>query len=140
MGTYRFEGPKKEKEIPSGWRGIGCLLIIILPVISYSAAVELLKVNSIYVPFARAMPSLFGPITVPPLLWQISSLIPLWNWLRGINNLGANLVIGFIVLVILSGIVSVIYATMYRAVAPSRYGPTDAPPPKRSKGRQKCSR
>ena len=33
-------------------------------------------------------------------------------------------------IVILGGIFSLVYAVMYRAVAPSRYGPMDAPPPK----------
>ena len=33
-------------------------------------------------------------------------------------------------LLILSGLFSVIYAVMYRMVAPPKYGATDAPPPK----------
>ena len=130
MGSYRFVKPKKEKVIPAGWRGIGCLLMLIFPVVSYFAAVELLKVDSIRFIFARAVPGLFGAFPIHPLLWRISALIPLWRWLQSINNLRVNLLFGAIIVLILSGIVSVIYSIMYRAVAPPKYGPQDAPPSK----------
>ncbi len=137
--SYRFEAPKPKKEMPAGWRGIGCFLIVIFPVVSYFAAIELLNVDSIHSFFVRAMPGLFGAIPIHPLLKRITSLTPLWDWLRSINNLGVNLVFGAVITLILSGIVSVVYGIMYRAVAPSKYGPTDAPPQKRSK-RQKYNR
>jgi hypothetical protein len=139
--SYRFEAPKPKKEMPAGWRGIGCFLIMIFPVVSYFAAVDLLKnVDSIHTFFVRALPGLLGPISIHPLLRRITSLAPLWDELRSINNLGANLVLGVVILLILSGIVSVIYGIMYRTIAPSKYGPTDAPPQKRRKGPKKYSR
>lgn len=134
--SYRFQEPKQKKEMPAGWRGIGCLLILIFPIVSYFAAIELLKADSIYALFARALPGLFGAIPIHPLLWRVTALVPLWNWLRSINNLNVNLVFGAIILLILSGIVSVLYGIMYRAVAPSKRGPTDAPPQKRSKNKK----
>lgn len=134
--SYRFQEPKPKKELPAGWRGIGCLLMLIFPVVSYFAAIELLKVNSIYALFMRAMPGFFGAIPIHSLLWRVTALVPLWNWLRSINNLAVNLVFGAIVLLILTGIVSVLYGIMYRAVAPARLGPTDAPPQKRSKNKK----
>ena len=33
-------------------------------------------------------------------------------------------------MLLIGGVISVIYALMYRFIGPSRYGPTDAPPPK----------
>ena len=136
MGSYRFE-QKKEKVTPAGWRGIGCLLMIILPVVSYFGAEALLKVSSIRAIFASAMPGLFGRIGIHPLLRRVTSLTPVWTWLYSIEDLGVNLVLGIVILVILSGIISVLYGVMYGAVRPSKYGPTDAPPPKRSKKSKK---
>ena len=140
MGSYRFVKPKEDKGMPSGWRGIGCLLMIILPIFSYFAAVALLEVDSIRGVFASAMPGLFGRVTIPRFLLYVTSLNPVWVWLQSINNLWVNLVFGIIILVVLSGIIGIFYSIMYNAMRPAKYGPTDAPPPKRRKGKQKYSR
>lgn len=138
MSNYRFSKPKKEKVMPAGWRGIGCIFMIILPVISYMAAVFLLtEVESIRNTFMRAMPSFFGTIPIHPLLLRVTSLNFLWIWIRNHPGLPAYLVLGTIILIALSGIIGVLYGFMYRAVAPSKYGPTDAPPQKRPRGKSK---
>ncbi len=132
MGTYRFEDKRrqKKKEIPSGWRGIGCLLMLILPVFSYLAAIQLLRIDAVYRLFYRMSPGLFGAPSLHPYLWKLKGITSLLNTIYSWTNLEVNLVVGVIVLIALSGIISVIYGFMYRAVAPPKYGPTDAPPPK----------
>ncbi len=139
--SYSFEKPKKKKEVSSGWRGIGCVLMILLPAVSYFAAeYMLLHTAPVRNIFLKATPALFGTVSIPPVLLRMTTLNPLWVWLRGQNNLMVELLFGAIILIALSGLVAMIYGFMYRAVAPSKYGPMDAPPPKRRGKRKKYSR
>ncbi len=135
MGTYRFDDARKEKkkEMPAGWRGIGCLLMMILPVFSYLAAIQLLRIESVYRLFYRMSPGLFGAPSLHPYLWKLKGLTSVLNTIHSWTNLEANLVVGVLVLIVFSVIIGIVYGFMYRAVAPPKYGPTDAPPPKRRK-------
>ena len=132
MGTYRFDDDvHKKKELPAGQRGIGCLLIILLPPISYAAAIILLKITEIRNFFGRVSPALFGTPSIPKLLWKIRSINPFLRMISSWSNLEVNLLFGLIILLALSGIIALVYSIMYKTVNPSRYGPTDAPPSKR---------
>lgn len=139
--SYSFEKPKEKKEMPSGWRGIGCVFMVMLPVLSYMTAVYLLtEVDSVRNLFARTMPGFFGTIPIHPLLYRITTFNFLWVWIRNSPGLPGYLVLGAVILIFLTGFVSMIYAFMYRAVAPSKYGPTDAPPQKIRGKRKKYNR
>jgi len=140
MGSYSFEKPKKKKELSAGWRGIGCLLMIFLPVVSYYGAFLLLKMPAIGSVFAGAMPKLYISIPLPSALYKITFMTGLWRWVETQNTLLVSFILGSLILVLLFTFVSAIYSIMYRAVAPPKYGPTDAPPQKRRKGPRKYSR
>ena len=131
MGNYRFNDDlHKKKQLPAGQRGIGCMLLLLLPIISYVGAVELLKIKTIQSIVYRISPTLFGAPSIPKILWKVKSINPFLNEVYSWTNLEANLLVALFLLLILSGVIGVIYAIMYRAVAPSRYGPQDAPPPR----------
>ena len=133
MGSYQFDDSMhEEKPAPAGERGIGCIMALLLPVISYVGAAELLKnVEDIRHAFYRISPSLFGAPNIPSFLWKIKSINPLVQEIYSWTDLGANLLLGLVILLVLSGVVGVVYAITYRAVAPPRYGRLDAPPSKR---------
>lgn len=135
MGNYRFEETKKKRgETSAGWRGIGCLLMIFLPIVAYYGGFLLLRdVEGLDKFWYGIAPGLFGKIAIPGLLLRIKSLLPLWQFLYDIDNLSLYIAFGSIILFVLSGIVGIIYSIMHSAVMPSRYGPMDAPPPKRRK-------
>lgn len=131
MGNYRFDDDlHKEKQLPAAWRGIGCLLMVLLPIVSYVAAVELLKTPEVRNLFYKVNPALLGPPSLPGILWEVGTLHGLLNMIYSWNNLEANLILALLILLVLSGIIGSVYAIAYRTVAPSRYGPLDAPPPK----------
>ena len=132
MGNYRFDDNlHKEKPLPAGWRGVGCLIILLLPIIAYAAAVTLLQeIDAVKIWLIQVSPSLFGAPSLPRFLWEIKVIRPLLNEILTWKNLEVNLLFAFVLLIPLSGIVNMIYGLMYRAVAPPRYGPKDAPPPK----------
>ena len=130
MGRYRDtikEVDQIERQPHPIWRGIGCLMIIIVPILSFAAA-------SLSMPFflnRGLVPNqlLFTP-QVPDWLWYAPVLAQIIQFLFGRFAIFATLLLTFVYSVILGGIFSLMYATMYRAVAPSRYGAMDAPPPR----------
>lgn len=130
MGRYREtvkQANTGTRGTPPIWRGIGCLLLIIVPVVSYAAA-------DVTMPFFLSrglVPQelLFTPQT-PDFLRISPLLVQVFQFLFGRYAIFATLGLTFIYIIFLAGILTVVYAFMYRMAAPSRYGPMDAPPPK----------
>jgi len=119
MGRYnkyeqqRQAGPKTNQIHPI-WQGIGCLLLIIIPVISYAGAVVLVNenLNRHWLP---APSMLLQTVTIPVLDIDVPHLY-------------ANLVVALLLALLGFALVTMMYAALYSAVGPSRYGPLDAPP------------
>lgn len=130
MGKYKSSVSHKgtqPKQAPPIWRGIGCLLIILVPVLAYATA-ELtfpFFLNLGLVP--RDL--LFTP-RVPDWLWLAPMLAQIVQTLIGRYAFLAILILTFIYILFIGTIISILYAFMYRIAAPSRYGPLDAPPPR----------
>jgi hypothetical protein len=130
MGRYR----DTIKEADQGfdrphpiWRGIGCAMMIIVPILSYAAA-------EVFMPFflkRGLVPQqlLFTP-TLPTWVWYAPGLARIIQFLFGRYAIFATLILTFVFILLLGGVFSFIYALIYRSMAPSRYGPMDAPPPK----------
>jgi hypothetical protein len=115
------------KQPPAIWRGIGCLLIIIVPVLSYAAA----ELSIDYFIAQRLVPrELLITPQVPDWLWLAPVLARIVQAVIGRRAFLAILVLTFVYILFLSGIFSVLYAYMYRLAAPKKYGPLDAPPPR----------
>ena len=129
MGRYRETVKQKQKATgpPPIWRGIGCMLIFLVPVISYAAADVSMPffLNRGLVP--REL--LFTP-QAPDWLQISPALVQVFNFLFRRYGILATLGLTFIYIIFITGILSVIYALLYRMTAPSRYGPMDAPPPR----------
>ena len=109
------------------WRGIGCFIIIIVPVLSYAAASLMLP----YLLSRGLVPSdlLFTPQT-PDWLWLLPVVAQIYQFLFGRYAIVATLMLTFLFILIIGGGFSVLYAVMYRIFGPKRYGPLDAPPVK----------
>jgi hypothetical protein len=107
--------PKAPWKIHPIWQGIGCVMMVIIPLVSYAGSVMLIEANNKnnWFPFPREF---YGPASNPYLYAEI-----------GVTVLFS--MFGYLVFVIL-------YTIMYRLWGPPRYGPTDAPPPKRTKGKR----
>ena len=134
MGNYKFDdNVHKKKQLPAGQRGIGCILILLLPIVSYVAAMTLLQGEEVRRVFYRVSPKLFGAPNIPKLLWKVDAIIPLLNKIYSWTDLEANILLGLLILLLLSGVIGVIYAVMYKAVAPARRDP----PPTRRKSSKK---
>lgn len=130
MGYAGRKYKKQEEERPWNvhpiWRGIGCIFIILMPIIAWAAADLFMQTNQTF--------------NLPPLLYQQVS-IPLANWqpinvvISAIDELLSkmHLTYGIILftllfLIIGYGLLSIIYGIIYRLVGPPRYSKVDARP------------
>lgn len=130
MGKYSSYSRKKEKPRNLGvhpvMRGIGCIMMIIVPILSYGIAILLVNYGA-----SQGWPiprSWYGPPAIHPLLLRMQGLRPIWDFLVQQNNLIANLVFTVIIIIIIGGIMSIIYGYIYTLFGPPKYGPTDVPP------------
>ncbi len=133
MGKYSTfthkETSKKSREPHEIWRGLGCLMILIIPAISIAASS--LTVNYLSSPGFRIIPrQLLGKPRLPDFVYKSDGLVTIFTPITTIEDFYAIAVVSFFYMLIIGGVISVIYAAVYSAVGPSRYGPTDAPPPK----------
>lgn len=127
MGKYtqfQRKSPPKRKMHPI-WRGIGCILLVIAPLFSYGLTV--LAVPSILPRFPY---QLKGPMNFP--LWVYRSPITSWygNFMHSFHNPWVNIITFIIILLVVTGITSLVYTMLYQLVGPARYTTVDAPPSK----------
>jgi len=128
MGKYQ-SGVKREEPRSTGphpiWRGIGCLLIVLVPIISFAAA-------DLTMPFFRDRGLVPRELLTTPQTPDWLSLVPpvaqAYQFLFARPGILATLALTFIYIIFIGGIMSVVYAFMYQIAAPSRYGSMDAPP------------
>jgi hypothetical protein len=107
-------------------RGIGCILIVVVPILAYGAAVLLVNYGA-----SKGWPippTWYGRPEIPALLWKLKGLEPLLQFIQAQNNLEANLLFTVALTVLIGGVMSMIYGYMYSLFGPPRYGPQDEPP------------
>ena len=135
MGQYSFTPPKKKpEEVSEAWRGIGCILIIVVPIISWFSGTQL--VNYALTHHMSIPPELLGRPGLPDIINRSYGLRVVFGPLAQTQNLYANLLAALICLIVISSLTSLIYAVVARIMNPDSYGPTDAPPPKRKLARK----
>jgi len=138
MGKYTiYKRPehKRRGEVHPIWRGIGCLLIIIVPLISYAGAVLLVNYG-----LSQGWPipaEWLGYIKFPDWVWQIPFLAGIARPIANFSHPIAILAFFVVILLLLTGFSSTVYAFIYRCLGPPRYSALDAPP---SRHRSKSSK
>jgi len=127
MGKYdkfnpRASAAQRPWEIHPIWQGIGCLLMVMIPVMAYAGAVLLVQANVSqgWVPISA---ELAQPVNIP----NVGSF----------EYLFANLLVAAILAMLGFGVLVAIYSLVYRAVGPSRLGPLDADPIRRKTKRSR---
>lgn len=131
MGKYR-SGTKKasmpnRNTVNPYMRGIGCVLMLVVPAFSYLAGDLLAAQGFGYQIIPREW---YGYMSIPPALANFSGLNVVAGLLARVPHLPATLALAVVVLILLGGIISVVFGYMYSIFAPSKYGPYDVPPPR----------
>lgn len=95
------------------WRGIGCVLMLLIPIMAYAGAILLVQANlqQGWVPLPA---SLLRSITIP--------------YLGDVEHLGANLAVAVLLSFIGFALLSFFYSIFYRIMNPDPLGPLDAKP------------
>jgi len=78
----------------------------------------------------QSNPALMGHITINPLLHQLRGLQGFWSFVERQDRLGANLILTIALIMIIGGLMAIVYGYIYAMFGPSRFGPTDVPPPR----------
>jgi hypothetical protein len=110
------------------WRGIGCALCILIPIMSWYGSVLFMQ-NNRWVPLPA---DLTKPILIPYTKQaQVDQYIGVINNALGGSGINYGYLFFTVVIMFLGfGLLSIIYGAMYRVAGPPRYGPFDAPPEK----------
>ena len=131
MGKYTSSAikrkPPKTNEPHYIWQGLGCLISILVAVISMAAGqltVDYLIKNKFEIPA-----EMLGSPTLPNLVTRSSGLTSLFGWITQIDNFYAVALATLVFMILIGGFASLLYTFAYRFVAPPRYGPQDIPPP-----------
>ena len=114
--------PERPWKIHPIWRGIGCLMLILLPIMAYAGAVILVRANA----DQRWLP-------VPRELAQTVA-IPV---IGSISNFYAVVIVTVLLMIIGFGVITLLYSILYSMIGPPRLGPLDAPPVRRSPPKKK---
>ena len=114
-GAYASQSPPKERPyaIHPVWRGIGCILIVLIPILAYAGATLLVQAN-------RER----GWFPIPPMFSRAVEL-PVFG---SVPYLYANLAAGVVLALAIFVILTIVYAFFYRLAGPPALGPTDASP------------
>lgn len=131
MGKYSSVKKKeviRDRSPHAIWRGIGCMMFILIPILSIAIGVELVNygvANKWRIPYQLmgypAMPDFFR---LSNAIWAATAPI------RGIENFYAYAVAALVITLILGAIISIAYSFVFQIMGPPRYGPTDVPPVK----------
>ena len=110
------------------WRGIGCLMILLMPIISMALAYETINYG-----LEKKWPiphQLLGFPKMPQIFYDVPVLRQLTYPIRQIDDFYAYALATLVYMMVVGGVISVLYALVYSVIGPPRYGPFDAPPPK----------
>ena len=131
MGKYssnsRRQAAPPRNRIPPAVRGIGCIMMVLIPVLAYGTAVLLVNGPARRLPIP---PTWFGAPQLPAIMYQLQGLSGITAFLTAQNNLTANLVFAVAITAVFYGVMTIVYGYIYNMLGPSKYGPTDVPPPR----------
>ncbi len=131
MGKYNYFQKEKQavnKGIHPVWRGIGCLIMIITPIISVAASMVLLNFGK-----SQKWPFLYelgGYFRFSDIFYQIPTVMKIANYISSIADFKALLLFFVVFLMLFSSVFALINAILYRMFGPPRYSALDAPAPR----------
>jgi hypothetical protein len=129
MGKYaKYQRkPPKKRGLHPIWRGIGCILIIIVPLLAFG--MMLVSVPPI-IATGKVPYQLLGRVHFPDWAFKVRIVAGIASYISSIDNLWMNIITFFVMLLLLTAVASLLYSLIYTLVGPARYSAQDAPPPK----------
>ncbi len=123
---YQRKVEERPWKINPIWRGIGCFLILIVPIMAWIAATMFMESGQTVIRSAE----MNKPIVITrSQIQEIDQVINAINrYTISHNIVGGQIFFTVIFLVVGYGLLAFLYAVLYRLVGPPRYGPFDVPP------------
>ncbi len=125
----------KKQEIAPIWRGIGCILFVIVPALSYLFTT--LAVPPI-VATGQVPPEIMAPIKFPPWTTKVFVISDITAYLGSIEGLWLKVIIFFVILLLLVAVASLIYTMVQSIAGPPRY--TEMAAPEAERGAKRYTR
>jgi hypothetical protein len=129
MGKYSkyYRKSVEKAEMHPIWRGIGCILIVIVPLMAFGMMV-------VFVPpiiaTGKVPNQLLGHVQFPDWAFKVRIVSDIAGYIGSIDHLWLKIITFFVMLLILTGVTSLLYSAVYTMVGPARYSALDAPPSK----------
>ncbi len=127
FSTQHYNRGRQEKpwKVHPVWRGIGCILLLLIPIMSWYITALLLQSNQ-----KALIPSELTKVVAIPVIGvgEIDRVIIQVNhYFDSIHFVFGQVFFTIIFSVLGFGILSFLYAIFYRVAGPPRYGPFDVP-------------
>jgi hypothetical protein len=127
FSTQQLKRGRQERswKVHPVWRGIGCILLLLIPIMSwYITALFLQSNKKIVLP-----PELIRVVAIPATrVAEIDRvIIPVNHYFQSTHFVFGQVFFTIIFSVIGFGILSLLYSIIYRVAGPPRYGPFDVP-------------
>ncbi len=109
-------------EIHPIWRGFGCVMLFLIPVMAFAAAVSIIDLNA-----ERNWFDIPADLNRLPDLNKLITGLPAWI----VDDFYAKLLVAVVFAVLFFGIFVIIYSLVFRMSGGYRPSPLDAPPQNR---------
>ncbi len=123
---YRKNQQERRWRINPVWRGIGCFLFLLIPIMAWVAATLVLQnYQNIALPYGMTQ-----VVTIPFIhVREIDKIITQVNqYFIATGFMTGQLFLTVIFVFVGLGIMAFFYAILYKIAGPPRYGPFDVPP------------
>lgn len=127
---YRIRPTEKQGLNPI-WRGIGCILIVVVPLLAFGLTV---LIAPTLIATGKVPYQLVGYVHFPDWAYRVIIISSIAHFIGSFKNLWLNIITFFVIVLILTTVASLLYAWIYSLIGPARYTALDAPPSKH-KGR-----
>jgi hypothetical protein len=125
---YRRGRQERPWKVHPVWRGIGCVLLLIIPIMSWYITALFLQSNTKVVLPTELTRVAFIPAThiteVDKVIVQVN------HYFNQVHFVFGQVFFTVIFSVLGFGILALLYSILYRFAGPPRYGPFDVPPNK----------
>jgi hypothetical protein len=130
-GSFKQEPYKRPYEVHPIWRGIGCIMMLMIPLVSIVGALVLIDEGTKSGwPFP---PEIMGNPRFPALAYQLPVINGVARSISSVNNLYAIALFTIVFMILGFAIISLVYSSAFKVFGPSRYTPLDAPEVPRGK-------
>lgn len=128
FSSQQYRKPQQDRpwKVHPAWRGIGCILFLIVPIMAWVGAMLLMQSN-VKLPLPYEMTKV---VVIPAIhVREIDKIIVTINeYFNSIGFRSGQLFFTIIFLFIGYGVLALLYSILYKMAGPPRYGPFDVPP------------